>query len=155
MHGTWQAMVGWAIDPEIRGRFAATRQFGTYSGVIRDERAVRKARPVRPDGRIEHGDTSSIDIEVVAVDPLHVGAKSHAAGKIERDMDAEPTRHRRRIDETAECRPPGVGKVVSLSEYESRHAIRRIAFGGTRELLSAVTSRIHDGIDRERSRLQT
>src|SRR5262249_10680868 len=155
MHNPWQAVIGRAINPEIRSGFTLSGQLGTYSSVIGDERAVRQVGPVGPDSRIEFRDTSGIDIEVVIVDPLHIGAKSHAAGEIERNMDTEPARHWCRIDEPIECGTPRVGKIISLGEYEPRHTICRITFGGTRELLSAVTSRIHHCVDRERSRLRT
>jgi hypothetical protein len=77
-----------SLNQEVSRRIVRSPELGANSGVSRIQRGLFEARPVAPDGAGEGAPASFIERIVHLVDPGDIRAEAHAAGEIERGMNA-------------------------------------------------------------------
>src|SRR4029077_15935256 len=88
--------------------------------ITRLQCAVPQIRPVGAHGVIKDLAARGVDRIVDGRYPLHVRPETRLTGQIERDVDAEPTRHRDRIDQSVERRSSGEGEIDAPTEIGRR-----------------------------------
>ena len=134
-------------DHKVGRLFTRTGQLRPDAAIVRHQRSIGQARPIGSNALIKGIRTARIDGVALVIDPLDVRAEAHAAGKVERDMHAEPAIDRRRIDQPREDRPSGEGEIVAFGKHERRHFLGRVILDLPRQRLRAEPGGIHHRIE--------
>ena len=142
-----------AGDHEIGRLFAGPGEFGPDAAIIGDQRPLWHARPIGANAIVEGIGATRIDGVAFMIDPFDVRAEAHAAGKVQRDMHAEPAIDRRRVNQPRKHRLSGKAEIVALGENERRHLVGRVTFDAARQRLRAKAGRIDHCVESHRARI--
>src|SRR5690606_39232173 len=88
-----------SLNDEIGIGLAGSGKLRADAAVGRLQAAVGKARPVGADGAVKAVGAGRVDMIVDPVDPFDIGSEAGNAVQVQRQMDAEPTGLRDRVDE--------------------------------------------------------
>ncbi len=117
-------MDGGAVDAEIRRRLAGGLNLGPDARIVRLERTIGQIGVVAADSLVK--DLAPLRRHRIGfiVDPFMVGAEFAAPAQIDGEVDAQALGPGRRIDQSAEGRPPRHGKIAAPGEIARRDMLR-------------------------------
>src|SRR5690349_19836321 len=114
MHQARDAVLARALDLEVGRRLAGARGLRPDAGIARQQRALRQARPVAADRRIEALCAARVHGVIDALHPFDVRTEARLAAEVERHVHPEPARLGNGIDQARERILPRQRVVVSF-----------------------------------------